>query len=302
MKQSSGNITAQNQNPASGTATAGSAVELRDLADEGVALVQVSGTYTGALQAQIRVNGKDWFDVPVIDAATGVGADDIASAATGVWRIDIAAAEAVRIGANAEAITGSAFVALRAGQRSSAATEVSVNLQNSDVQIGAVEVKDATTDNRQSVAADGRAATDANLQVGNADAPGGAGAVTASTPRVTLANDVNLPQHALRATTRFSEARINNAAASGDATVVAAVAGQTTRVHALRLSVAAATIVQVKRGATILEVFNFAGNGGAVVLDLSEDPHYITAANEAFVINSSAAVQVDGRAYYVTSA
>lgn len=106
----------------------------------------------------------------------------------------------------------------------------------------------------------------------------------------------------LTATNDLTGAVVDNAGLAGDTVVKAAVAGQTTRVHALRLSVAGATIITVKRGATVLEKFNFAGNGGGVILDFRSRPHYITAANETFVINSSAAVQVDGRAEYVTSA
>lgn len=92
-----------------------------------------------------------------------------------------------------------------------------------------------------------------------------------------------------------------NVAAAGDTALVAAVAGQATRVYGLRLNVAGAVIVQIKRGATILEVFNFAGAGGGAYLDLRELPYYTTAANEALNINLSAAVQVDGQLEYFTS-
>lgn len=92
-----------------------------------------------------------------------------------------------------------------------------------------------------------------------------------------------------------------NTAVSGDNTLVAAVAGQKTRVYGLRLSVAGAVIVQVKRGSTVLEVFNFAGAGGGLVLDLREMPFYSTDANEALVLNLSGAVQVDGQLEYFTA-
>lgn len=95
--------------------------------------------------------------------------------------------------------------------------------------------------------------------------------------------------------------RINNAAASGDTSLVAAVAGLVTRVYGLRLSVAGATVVTLKRGATVLEVFNFAAADTMPPLDLRELPYYVTAVNEAFVLNSSAAVQVDGQLEYFTS-
>lgn len=96
--------------------------------------------------------------------------------------------------------------------------------------------------------------------------------------------------------------RITNAAAAGDTPVVAGVAGQAVRVYGLRLSVAGATVVSVKDGAgTVLEVFNFAGVGGEVVLELRDDTYYETSAGNAFIVNSSAAVQVDGRLEYFQS-
>lgn len=103
-------------------------------------------------------------------------------------------------------------------------------------------------------------------------------------------------------TPQLTGARINNAAASGDTAIVTATASQTTRVHRFKLSVAGATIVQIKDGATVLEVFNFAGNGGSAILDFSSEPWYVTSTNSALNINSSAAVQVDGRVEYIKSA
>lgn len=93
-----------------------------------------------------------------------------------------------------------------------------------------------------------------------------------------------------------------NTAASGDTTLVAAVASQTTRVHRLKISVAGPVVVQIKDGATVLDVFHFVGNGRNVILDFSSRPWYVTTANTALVINLSGAVQVDGRVEYVTSA
>ena len=93
---------------------------------------------------------------------------------------------------------------------------------------------------------------------------------------------------------------VNNSAASGDLTVVAGTALQTVRLHRLKLSVADACIVSIKDGAgTTLDKFNFAGNGGGVVLDFGARPWYTTSAGNALIINVSAAVQVDGRAEYI---
>lgn len=93
-----------------------------------------------------------------------------------------------------------------------------------------------------------------------------------------------------------------NTAASGVTELVSATTAQTTRVHALRLSVAGAVIVQIRDGTTVLEVFNFAGNGGGIVLDFRDRPYYKTTAATALNINLSGAVQVDGRIEYVKSA
>ena len=92
--------------------------------------------------------------------------------------------------------------------------------------------------------------------------------------------------------------RINNAAAAGDTTVVAAAAGKTVRVYGLRLSAAAAVTVQIKDGAgTILEVVNL-GAGVPFVLQAVGFPHYALTQGNALIINASAAVQVDGLALY----
>lgn len=97
------------------------------------------------------------------------------------------------------------------------------------------------------------------------------------------------------AVTGIARQRINNAAAAGDTVIVAAAAGLLIRAFGMRLSVAGATIVQIKDGAgTVLEQFNFAGAGGSVVLDLRSVAFYMLTTGNAFIINSSAAVQVDG--------
>ena len=72
--------------------------------------------------------------------------------------------------------------------------------------------------------------------------------------------------------TGIARQRVTNAAAAGDTTVVAAVAGRSVRVYGLRLSAAAATVVQIKDGAGIvLEQFNLAA-GGSVRLKLRGNP------------------------------
>lgn len=94
---------------------------------------------------------------------------------------------------------------------------------------------------------------------------------------------------------------ITNVAALGDTTLVPATAGKVTRVYSLRLSVAGATIVTLKNGAVPLEVFNFAAAGGSVNLVLRDETYYTTGLNTALILNSTVAVQVDGRMEYVTT-
>ena len=89
-----------------------------------------------------------------------------------------------------------------------------------------------------------------------------------------------------------------NTAASGDTTLVAATAGKITRVYGLRLSVAGAVIVTIKRGSTVLEVFDFAAAGVMPPLAMRDAPYYETAANEALIINLSGAVQCNGALEY----
>jgi hypothetical protein len=107
----------------------------------------------------------------------------------------------------------------------------------------------------------------------------------------------------LQTTPDLTQVKINNSAMSGDLTLVAATAASKTRVYRMKISVAGATVISIKDGAgTTLEKFNFAGNGGGVVLDSSSRPWYTSTANTAFIINSSAAVQVDGLLEYTLAA
>ena len=63
----------------------------------------------------------------------------------------------------------------------------------------------------------------------------------------------------------------------------------------------AAVTVKAAASGTVLDVFNFAGNGGGVVLDFSSRPWYTTTTAGPFIIQSSAAVQVDGSVDYANS-
>lgn len=89
-------------------------------------------------------------------------------------------------------------------------------------------------------------------------------------------------------------------AATGDQTIVSATASQTTRIYRLRLTVAGLTNITVKDGATTLEVIQFPA-AGMLILDFNTRPYWVTSANSAFILNSSAAVAVEGRVEYLKS-
>lgn len=110
MLTQTGFITTENLNPTSGIATTGSSVQRSAAIDnEGIGVVQVSGTYTGALTAQVTLNGTDWVNVPMRNVATGAGVAEIPSAAVGIWQFDISGVRGARVSA-LEAITGSAGI------------------------------------------------------------------------------------------------------------------------------------------------------------------------------------------------
>lgn len=118
-------------------------------------------------------------------------------------------------------------------------------------------------------------------------------------PMGTTANPVITGTGNLAATTGLTNYNLSTAAI-GDTTVSTATASQTTRVHRMRLSVAGATVLTIKSGATTLEVLRFPA-AGFLIYDFAARPWYVTAANAALVVSNSAAVQVDGVFEFVKS-
>lgn len=144
----------------------------------------------------------------------------------------------------------------------------------------------------QGTAADGAAPVGNPVLIGGSD----------GTNAQTLLTDSNGgPIEGKLSTTDLTGAAITFAA-SGDNTVVAAVASQTTKVYRMYFVVAGATNITIKNGAgaSLTGAVPLAANGG-MMLDFSSRPWYTTSTNTAFIINSSAAVQVSGRVEYVTS-
>lgn len=88
-------------------------------------------------------------------------------------------------------------------------------------------------------------------------------------------------------------------AASGDNTIIAAVAGKRVYVFRLYFILGATSNITFKRGTTALSgAMPFGANQG-MVLDPTECPWHQTDPGEAFVINSSNAVQVSGSIGYI---
>lgn len=91
-----------------------------------------------------------------------------------------------------------------------------------------------------------------------------------------------------------------NFAASGDNTLIAAVAGAKVRMWQILLIANAAVNVIFKHGATAFNGFAipFVAQGSTLVLDHTGQPWLTTLPGEALVVNSSGAVQLTGRVYY----
>jgi hypothetical protein len=86
--------------------------------------------------------------------------------------------------------------------------------------------------------------------------------------------------------------------ASGDNTVVPAILGKRIKVFSLFLDVATATVLRFKSSSGA----NLSGGitmlaAGSIVLDDKGQPWFTTGVGEAFVINSTNAVQVGGTVY-----
>lgn len=94
----------------------------------------------------------------------------------------------------------------------------------------------------------------------------------------------------------------NTSSASGEVSLVAAVASQTTRVYRMTITAAAATVVEIRNGASgaALKTITFP-TAGAFVYDLDERSYATTSANTALIRNSTVATTVTVDFDYVTS-
>ena len=109
----SGSITAQNLNPVTGTATAGSTVVATALNAAGTLGIQVQGTYTGQITVQGTIDNVNWVTIAAVtNITTGVTTAAIPAGGTGVFQTSVSGMQFVRATATS-AITGTAVVNLR---------------------------------------------------------------------------------------------------------------------------------------------------------------------------------------------
>lgn len=108
----SGNITTQNLNPLTGVATTGSSVEIDVDGGKTVALIQVTGTYTGALNFQGTVDGSTWITVlSGTNRSNGANVQNINGVA-GIYAFKVSGFTKFRLSAATGAITGTAVVTI----------------------------------------------------------------------------------------------------------------------------------------------------------------------------------------------
>ncbi len=113
-------------------------------------------------------------------------------------------------------------------------------------------------------------------------------------------NDVGKFRFSLPSSSALTEVIINQSA-SGDTTLVSATSSLVTRLYSVFLVVAGITNLTFKDGSTALTgAMPFVANQG-MALDLRAEPWFTGTANTAFILNSSQAVQVSGRMYYLKS-
>ena len=140
-----GTITTQNLVP-TGVATAGSDVSI-DLDSKGTVTIQVTGTYTGDLSAQITTDGTNWVtptNTVFKNMVTGANSATIPSASVGIWQIEVIGHAKFRLSALA-AVTGTATIALRAAadtsQVSVAGVSTAVNQNTGNASLASIDTK-----------------------------------------------------------------------------------------------------------------------------------------------------------------
>jgi len=124
--------------------------------------------------------------------------------------------------------------------------------------------------------------------------------ITGSIPSGT--NTIGKSYGDFRTTKALTNASINESA-SGDRTIVSGTASQTIRVFRLSLTVSGATTLTIKdaAGGNTLAIYDFPGAGSMTLEDSQGEPYFVTATAGAFVINSSATINMKGNVQYTKS-
>jgi hypothetical protein len=112
-----------------------------------------------------------------------------------------------------------------------------------------------------------------------------------------------LPHQPLDETSDLTYVFSTGSASGERAALVAAVAAQTTRVHRMVVTAAAATVLELRNGAsgTALMTIEFPA-AGAYTFDFDSRPWVATSENTALILNSTVATKVTLSLWYVTSA
>jgi hypothetical protein len=146
----SGSISTQNLNPASGIATVGSSVAF-PINGQGIAKIQISGTYTGVLSLQATVDGVNWVTNGSIQAVRSLSGGSLSATiltgSTGIFEIEVSGYTQVRVSALA-AVTGTAVVTAKLGSNEHGVyidTQVTSTLSAGAQQIGTVSLTPAVT-------------------------------------------------------------------------------------------------------------------------------------------------------------
>jgi hypothetical protein len=116
--------------------------------------------------------------------------------------------------------------------------------------------------------------------------------------QVQIISPLPLPvSYALSSTTTLTRLPINFNAGGDNIVVPADVSGNRIVVHRIWFLTAGATNITFKDNLGSPAAVPFAANEG-VTFDATGQPWFITAANTAFIMNSSVGVQVSGEIYY----
>lgn len=284
---------------ASGTLTTiNGAVTLSTQGVSGVVFNVVNDTtaWSGTLAFEASPDGTNWYPAFCF-AKYPSGAAVQNTTVNGQWTLPAGGLNSFRVRANT-AITGGTgakvWIEAGAGPLVVEVAQVTASNLNATVTQGTaanpagawpVEITDGTNilgTSAHPVKTDGSAVTQpVQLQAGSAN--------------------VGFVGYELPTIGRMSQTAINFST-SGDNTLVAGVGGQTIRIWRIIFNVGGSTNITIKDGAVTAfsGPLTFSSSGG-MILDFSGEPWYTTSTSNAFVFNSTNAVQVGGTVWYTQS-